>query len=52
MTLRSMEVIPEHDCDHDGEVDSDICLGCKDHSTFCSQCGLSACCGVRPVNLD
>ncbi len=40
------------ECDTDGSVDIDLCTDCKDHASFCSVCGLSACCGAGQVNTD
>jgi hypothetical protein len=42
----------EHDCDGEGETETGICTGCKDHSGFCSECGLSECCGAPEWSLD
>jgi hypothetical protein len=36
----------DHECDGDGESDTGICADCKEHSGFCSICGLSECCGA------
>jgi hypothetical protein len=40
---------PDHECDGDADVDCDICASCKEHSGFCTECGLSECCGESPV---
>lgn len=37
----------DHECDEDGQVDCDICTSCREHTSFCSVCGLNSCCG-RP----
>lgn len=50
MTLRSM--VGEHECDEDSKVDTDICTECGEHAGFCSQCGLSGCCGVGTIDTD
>jgi hypothetical protein len=42
----------EHECDDAGEPDIQICRDCKDHASFCSDCGLSGCCGANPYELD
>jgi hypothetical protein len=42
----------EHACDEDGTPDSDICANCKDHASFCSECGLSNCCGCPAYRMD
>lgn len=53
MTLRSMEVAPEHECNGDKTgLESDICHSCGDHSGFCSICGLSECCSFSPIRTD
>jgi hypothetical protein len=55
MTHPAYQMIPqldEHECDEAKEVDFDFCSRCEDHSTYCSICGLSACCGVKPLGVD
>ena len=52
MTLKSMQVIEDHECDDEKQVDVDICAECGDHSGFCSVCGLSTCCGAGTPYLD
>lgn len=52
MTLRSMREIPEHDCDTDKQVDTDICKDCGEHAGFCSVCETSECCGAYPYMAD
>ena len=42
---------PDHECNGDADVDCDICSGCSEHSGFCTECGLSQCCGDRPAEL-
>lgn len=51
MTLRSM-IADDHECDEASSQDVDICTNCLEHSSFCSQCGLSNCCGARSPYLD
>ncbi len=46
------ETETEHDCDADGYDDTDICSECREHSSFCSICGLSSCCGSPAPVLD
>lgn len=47
LTPEELKALPddEHECDEDGEPDSDICPRCKEHAGFCSVCGVSGCCG-------
>jgi membrane protease subunit (stomatin/prohibitin family) len=52
MTLRSMQSLAEHECDQDGKADIDFCTECGDHASFCSECGLSSCCGVGSYDPD
>lgn len=42
----------EHECDEDGNTDIDICSDCGEHSGFCSDCGLSSCCGAKTPYID
>jgi hypothetical protein len=42
----------EHTCDEDGQEDIDICRGCGEHASFCSECGESSCCGTRASQPD
>jgi hypothetical protein len=39
----------EHECDSHAEMDDDICRDCLEHAGFCSECGLSDCCGARSL---
>ncbi len=41
----------EHECDDDAQPDCDICTSCREHTSFCSVCGLSSCCGVREADV-
>lgn len=51
MTLRSM--VGEHECDEDSSGDeTDMCTGCGEHADFCSQCGMSNCCGYPTPLFD
>ena len=42
----------DHECDEHGDSDIDICDCCRDHASFCSECGLSNCCGAPPIETD
>lgn len=43
---QEMQDDSDHECDADAEVESGLCSRCKDHSGFCSICGMSQCCGA------
>lgn len=36
----------DHECNGDADVDCDICSACGEHSGFCTECGISECCGA------
>jgi hypothetical protein len=42
----------EHECDTEGSVDIDVCQDCGEHASFCSECGLSDCCGASEHYTD
>lgn len=50
MTLKSM--VGEHECEYTGDIDSDICTDCGEHSGFCEDCGLSECCAAPAPYVD
>jgi hypothetical protein len=39
-----------HEC-NDAES-GDICGDCREHADFCSECGLSNCCGERSYRME
>jgi len=41
----------DHTCDEEGIPDCDICADCKEHASFCSECGESNCCGAGEVSI-
>lgn len=41
----------EHECDDLEQADCDICSSCKEHTGFCSVCGLSGCCGAGQYDM-
>lgn len=47
-----MRLIDDHECEYSGDVDCDICPSCKDHASFCEECGLSECCGTGMYYID
>lgn len=42
----------DHECDESASPDIDLCRACGEHASYCSQCGLSNCCGSRPYMPD
>lgn len=42
----------EHECNEAGSPDIDLCSDCKEHASFCSECGLSSCCGAGEYACD
>ncbi len=46
------DAVNEHECNTDGTPDIDLCTSCREHTSWCSECTLSSCCGSAPFNHD